>query len=504
MPPQISPEDQKELDAIDAQLAQLGQADSSQSAPIVPATLGQSTEFVAKALPEAFAKTADIGTSAVLDALISPYTLAKTALTGEIQKPTYVTPFQNLTNKYIGNPEEVGLVGSTPKYVKAALGAVAIPGGNPLLNATSGLTSEAAHQAFPNSNIAPIAGALVPGGIEYLGSKLEAAGNAMFARAAGITARDYKAAQYGMNMNSAVKAKQKLRDALDQLKDNGLGYRSAIKPTEGFLQDANNIAKGLKEKEWQNITNAINPISEKMGAGVTLDWSEIQKIYDSLPTAYQGDFLSEIDKLISAERGSGDTLANIQADKVKWNTMLGATPMSQKAESAYRTALRDTIEKAAPEVIEPNQKYGALAELQKGFVKDMPAAQAEVGLENARQGLNTSGGSALRAMGDLGGGNVSKALAMLSFLKPGARTLGLGIEDIGQAIQKPFDLAGGNNVQTVGAALLNRLISGSPQQDPLPRNLNEIKIDPSASQTFQQIGAQFGVFKSKYPIGFYS
>lgn len=416
-----------------------------------PATRSQAAAFTGASALKGLTTLGDLGLSTMKNIFTSPYDVGKNIYSlftgGEMEQPNIMSarPLERLQAAAGAMPEDVGLVkrpGDTwdvPKLVESTMGATVMPGG-PLANAASGLFSEVAHQAAPESQIAPLVGAILPGAatkaIQLTGEGLKSLGESVFNRAAGITARDYKAAQLSNSWASAQAAKDKLQGAMQTLKDEGgLGYRTAIKGNENFLDAATAATKNLVKPIADKLNAAIAPVSQAMGKGVGLDWDEITRIYDTVPNEMKTDWLREVVRLEKEGFSNPLTLADIQANKLKWNARFkpnaNSAPEVIAANEAYRSALQSTIEKAIPEAAGLNQQMAPLLELQKGFTKDLPAAITEDSIAALRQGLHTTGGAGMQGANILAG-PAGAAIALASKFKPVARVGGLLTEDVGQ------------------------------------------------------------------------
>lgn len=429
----------------------------SENRMITP-TLGQAAEYAAKAGAGGAAGMLDLVTTAAA----LPSKLGRAALTGSISdiaanpSSLFENFFSRKTKEYIGSPEDSGIVANPehswfkPEYVKAAMEGAVVPGGQ-LLNAISGVSGEVAHQMFPDSKIAPLVGAMTPtaglkGASSVLG-KVEDAANSAFMRASGITSRDVKAAQLSNSYQSVLQAREKLKEGMEALKGAKgaakLGYGDAFKSTEDFLETAAKKADDLIKPIAQKLDDTIKPVSEKLGPRVELDWDVVNKSFAKVPDELKGEWRKNFIDLYEKGFSSPKTLADIQANKMRWNANFRANPNQSSAaaldaEEVYRKALQSTIEKNVPEAAGLNQQMAPLLELKKGFAKDLPTAMTESDLTAFRRGLSSTGAGGFGAE-KIGGipGLIANAVTATG---RGVRPLALLTEDVAQILQKPLNL----------------------------------------------------------------
>ena len=296
-------------------------------------TWGESAKFVGKSLAQGAAKTLDF-----IDNVFHPG--RNELLSNNAQK---------LVNQYIGTPGDMGIGGTPAKIIDAAVQGSVFPVGGPVANAVASAGSEIAHQMFPDSFIAPIAGAVVSGlgvdGVKALSNSFISGGKAFERASIGAKAKDY------------VKD-LKIRGLADDIETSELSTKLAnaineIGDTEGFglLRDPQRLA-ARNSDQLQQLGGKIGAIiskADELNVPATVSFSDASSKTAQLINAAKAEkgplkeALSEFtSKFYDPVDGWDNTLSGLNA----WKSSVGETAFSGTAKGTLKPAVARKLQRA--------------------------------------------------------------------------------------------------------------------------------------------------------------
>jgi len=358
--------------------------------------------------------------------------------------------------------------GGAADVVRAAQEASLFPVGGMVTNALAGAGAELGAKAFPNSKVAPLLFAAVPGvARSAIGSPMRAVATNLRNRSMGLTARDYASAANNLDLGTVGQGKARLLDALDAVEESvraePIGalrwYGRQLQPTEAFLTKTIKDAARVNEGNSQAVGKIITAADEALQApSVEPNRDLIKNAVERLSALDKkkvGARVQEYEKAFSEATGrkAGATMGELQSEKVGLNAMLESQPREQMAQNIWRRAVRSGIEQSADELAaagrisgrpgdlaKANLKFGATEELIKGLGKDMPAAQAADLVDQIRQAGFTTSGLGLQGMRVLneavpGLGIIGTLASATSYFKPVGRVLGQAGRDVGSMLK---------------------------------------------------------------------
>lgn len=291
-------------------------------------TWGQSAAYVGKSLAQGAAKLGDLGLY----------------LGGEIDG----SPLQTLSDQYIGTPESTGVAGKVPEIAKAAVQSSLFPFGGPVLNAVSGVGSEAAHQVFPDSTIAPLLGAVLGAGgvgtVRGLASAAEGTGQALERASLGARVGDYLKSMRinGLQEDEVGDVATKLSKSIANIGDtDGFGAirtgNSLSDRIGGKLEElGGQIGEGLNAADTAGIAPSVDLTSPTSATQQLIAKSGAAK--KSLKDAL-GEFQSN---LLDPQDGWDGSVTDLN----KWKTSVANQGFSGTAQGTLAPAMARKLQRA--------------------------------------------------------------------------------------------------------------------------------------------------------------